>query len=160
MINFKIWLEFDEKSNQVGLIKNDIIKLLAGAGTSEGDALKVNLAKKVKGGGDLKKGVKAVESILADNNIFNRLRQISPDLESKLRQSISRAKPDFYELGSLLKDTFGNPSMPKVKEVEKPKMPTLPPNDDSSKMPKPNMDNNLGQIPVPTGQPLPSPPMY
>jgi hypothetical protein len=164
MINFRTWLEWEHESeNQINVVKNDIIKLLAGAGTSEGDALKINLAKKVKGNNGIKKGVKAVESILADNNIFNRLKQISPDLESKLRQSISRARPDYYELATLLKDTFGDPSSPKIHDREKPQMPTMPPKDSGSKFPKPNQDQDLGQMPPPAGQPgmmPPNPPMY
>lgn len=150
-MRFSVWLEFTQNNEQISLIKNDIVKLLAGAGTSPGDALKINLAKKTKGSNNgVKGGAKAVESILADNNIFQRLNQIDPQIESKLRQSLQRAKPDYYELGTLLKDTFGEDQLDINKPKEKPKVPAMPPKDDGSKFPKPQQ-----QLPPPAGMPSP-----
>ena len=126
-MNFKIWLETDMQQEKLSLIRSDIIRILAGVGTSEGDALKTNLSKKVKGKDGIKTGPKAVEAILNDNRIFERLREINPSFESNLRQSIHRAKSDYYDLGTLLKDTFGDKHFSLEQDRQLPKLPPISP---------------------------------
>lgn len=155
-----MWLEFDQNDEQLSLIKNDIVKILAGAGTSPGDALKINLAKKTKGSNNgAKIGSKAVSAILADNNIFNRLKSISPESEMRLRQSLQRAKSDYYDLGTLLRDTFGEKGIDlkkrDVKPIPKPVLPpTPPPSPQSQQQPMQGMmppnPNQMPQNQMPT----------